>query len=171
MEFLEMLTGPLIGALIGFFTNYLAVKMLFRPYNPIKIGKWTLPFTPGIVPKRKERLADAIGNAVGNRLFTGEDLKNLLLAEQTKNKVVDITLDVLDLAPAFIPVDEPQQSANSLAFTYLGDEKWENLKLRFTEMLTRRLITASKNIDIGGIIASQMIPLLSEKKEECFRFY
>ena len=44
---LTIIAGPLIGAVIGYFTNYLAVKMLFRPRREIKIGSKTLPFTPG----------------------------------------------------------------------------------------------------------------------------
>ena len=50
---LTIIAGPLIGAVIGYFTNYLAVKMLFRPRREIKIGSKTLPFTPGVIPKRK----------------------------------------------------------------------------------------------------------------------
>lgn len=164
MSFLDILMGPVMGAIIGFFTNYLAVKMLFHPYNPIKIGKWTLPFTPGIVPKRKKNLAEAVGNAVGNKLFTGEDLKDVLLSEATKKKFVDLALNALDLTPAFIPVDEPQPSANSLAITYLGNEKWEQLKNRFTGILTARLLTVTKDLDIGEIIATQMTSALAEKK-------
>ncbi|MBQ9708533.1 MAG: DUF445 family protein, partial [Firmicutes bacterium] len=39
---ITMLAGPLVGAVIGYFTNYLAVKMLFRPRHAIKIGGWTV---------------------------------------------------------------------------------------------------------------------------------
>ena len=54
---LTIIAGPLIGAVIGYFTNYLAVKMLFRPRREIKIGSKTLPFTPGVIQKGKPRLA------------------------------------------------------------------------------------------------------------------
>ena len=64
--------GPLVGAVIGYFTNFIAVKMLFHPHKPWMIGKFRVPFTPGIVPKRKDQLAHAIGDAVGNYLFTGD---------------------------------------------------------------------------------------------------
>ena len=47
MEYLHYITGPLIGAVIGYFTNYIAVKMLFHPYQPVKLFGRTLPFTPG----------------------------------------------------------------------------------------------------------------------------
>ena len=62
---LKYVGAPLLGAIIGCFTNCLAVKMLFRPYYPKRIGKWQLPFTPGIIPKRKGALAKAVGRAVG----------------------------------------------------------------------------------------------------------
>ena len=57
MNWIQILAGPAIGAVIGYCTNYGAVKMLFRPLTPIRIGKFTLPFTPGVIPKRKKELA------------------------------------------------------------------------------------------------------------------
>mgnify|MGYP003328250196 CR=1 FL=1 len=80
-------SGPIIGALIGYFTNYLAVKMLFRPYYPKKIGKLRIPFTPGIIPKRKDALAHAIGNAVGENLFTKEDLYSVISNNDSEEEV------------------------------------------------------------------------------------
>ena len=65
---LTIIAGPLIGAVIGYFTNYLAVKMLFRPRREIKIGSKTLPFTPGVIPKGKPRLARVIGRTVADTL-------------------------------------------------------------------------------------------------------
>ena len=43
MSVIEILAGPVIGGVIGYFTNYIAVKMLFRPLKPVKIGGRTLP--------------------------------------------------------------------------------------------------------------------------------
>ena len=77
MEILRMLAGPLIGAVIGYCTNYIAVKMLFRPYHPVKLCGRTLPFTPGIIPKRQPDLAKAVGKAVGENLFGEEEIKKI----------------------------------------------------------------------------------------------
>ena len=46
----QFIINPLIGAGIGYVTNWIAIKMMFRPTKAIKIGKFTLPFTPGIIP-------------------------------------------------------------------------------------------------------------------------
>ena len=90
MEWIKILAGPLIGAVIGYCTNYIAVKMLFRPLHPVKVGNWTLPFTPGIIPRGKARLAKALGNAVGEHLLTKEDLEQILekLSESSAYGVV-----------------------------------------------------------------------------------
>ncbi|MFR6276302.1 MAG: DUF445 domain-containing protein [Blautia sp.] len=88
MNFLRLLAGPLIGAVIGYCTNYIAVKMLFRPLYPVKIGNWTLPFTPGIIPRGKSRLAKALGSAVGDHLITKQDLEDMLLSDGVKNTIV-----------------------------------------------------------------------------------
>ena len=60
----------LVGGIIGYCTNYIAIKMLFRPHKAIYIGKWKIPFTPGIIPKNQKRLAGAIGDAVSGQLLT-----------------------------------------------------------------------------------------------------
>ena len=54
MNLTEMIMAPLVGGVIGYITNNLAIKMLFRPRKAIYIGKWHIPFTPGLIPKQKE---------------------------------------------------------------------------------------------------------------------
>lgn len=92
----SMILRPILGALIGYFTNYIAVKMLFRPKKEIFLFGRKLPFTPGAIPKGKPRLARAVGRAVSDTLITKEDIADRLLSEETKQKVVGKTLAVLD---------------------------------------------------------------------------
>ncbi|WP_102271933.1 DUF445 domain-containing protein [Cytobacillus massiliigabonensis] len=70
-----------IGAIIGGFTNYLAIKMLFRPYKTLYIGKWRVPFTPGLIPKRQDELAEQMGKVVTRHLLTPEGIKKKFLNE------------------------------------------------------------------------------------------
>lgn len=165
MDFLQYLWGPLVGAIIGYATNFIAVKMLFRPYKPWKIGKWTVPLTPGIVPKRKDALARAIGDAVGNRLFTGDDLKDLLLSEETKSRVVETAMDALDLSLAFHPSEEGHlMTADDLALTYLSPELWGKSKGKIVKVLSERILAAAKDMEVGQIIAAHARDVLLEKK-------
>lgn len=87
--------APFIGAFIGYITNYIAVKMLFRPYKEVKLFGKKLPFTPGIIPKRKVAVAKAVGNAVCNNLLTEKDLENAFFSENAKAELKERLLKLL----------------------------------------------------------------------------
>ncbi|MBW4485469.1 MAG: DUF445 family protein [Tildeniella torsiva UHER 1998/13D] len=72
-----LLAPPIVGGIIGYFTNDIAIKMLFRPYRPIYLGKRRLPFTPGLIPSNQERLAKRISDTIMGSLLTPEELQNL----------------------------------------------------------------------------------------------
>lgn len=84
MTILEIIAGPAIGAVIGYCTNYIAVKMLFRPLKPIKIGNRTLPFTPGIIPKGQGRMAKALGQAVESTFLQRKTLRRCFYLKTLK---------------------------------------------------------------------------------------
>jgi len=65
---------PILGAVIGYVTNAIAIKMLFRPLRPVRVLGLTLPFTPGIIPRRRKELAESIGRMVSRELLTEESL-------------------------------------------------------------------------------------------------
>lgn len=72
-----LVAPPVIGGIIGYFTNDVAIKMLFRPYRAIYIGRRKLPFTPGLIPSNQERLAKRISDTIMGSLLTPEELQNL----------------------------------------------------------------------------------------------
>lgn len=78
-----------VGALIGGLTNSIAIKMLFRPYKAIYIGKWRVPFTPGLIPKRRMELAEQLGKLVVNHLLTADGLKQKLESASFVNEMTN----------------------------------------------------------------------------------
>ena len=92
---LKYIITPIIATVIGYGTNYIAVKMLFRPKREVKLWGHTLPFTPGAIPKGKPRLAKAIGSVVGNTLITKEDIREKLLSESLRNRVTEKSDEIL----------------------------------------------------------------------------
>lgn len=93
--FLTILFMVIVGAIIGGVTNSLAIKMLFRPYNPIYIRNWRLPFTPGLIPKRRKDLAVQLGKLVVNYLLTPESFQKKLRGKDLQNdltKYIEHTL-------------------------------------------------------------------------------
>jgi len=79
MNLFAILVPPIIGAIIGYGTNCLAIRMLFRPHRAIYLFGWRLPFTPGLIPKEQGRLAKKMANTVGGRLITPEILARELV--------------------------------------------------------------------------------------------
>jgi hypothetical protein len=69
---------PLAGALIGFVTNVIAIRMLFRPLKEVRVFGIRLPFTPGVLPRQRKKLADSIGAMVERELLTAELLRERL---------------------------------------------------------------------------------------------
>ncbi|MFF2177885.1 DUF445 domain-containing protein [Lysinibacillus sp. NPDC058147] len=76
-----------IGAAIGGVTNHLAIKMLFRPHNAIYIKNWRVPFTPGLIPKRRDELAKQLGLTVVNYLLTPETFRKKFFSKDIQDKV------------------------------------------------------------------------------------
>lgn len=140
---LEKLAGPLIGAVIGYCTNYIAVKMLFYPKKEIKIWGHKLPFTPGAIPKGKPRLAKAIGNIVANTLLTEEDLKKKILSDETENAVVEKIMDGLST--------NLHTSINRI----FPEEEYTNAKEKVTNLLTDQILESVQNMNLEHIIVEE----------------
>jgi len=73
---------PFISAIIGWFTNFIAVKMLFHPREPINLGFFKLQ---GIFPKRQKMIAENLGRTVANELLSTEELKERLVKPDNIN--------------------------------------------------------------------------------------
>ena len=72
---LSWLAPPIFGALIGYVTNRIAIKMLFRPRTTWHILGIHIPFTPGIIPKSRDEIASNIGQMVARQLLSPEAIR------------------------------------------------------------------------------------------------
>ena len=142
MDYLHYIAGPAVGAAIGYFTNYLAVKMLFHPYREVKFLGKPLPFTPGVIPKNKPRLASAIARAVSDVLLTKEDLAGLLT-----DGAVDAAGTALVAGSGLFGEESPRGLAEGLGMP-LNTEGVE-------EFLTDKVWEGIRALDIGGIVAAK----------------
>jgi len=86
-----LVVPPVAGAVIGYFTNDIAIKMLFRPYQPLYIGNRRLPFTPGLIPRNQANLAKRVANTIMGSLLTPDELqkiaRRLLHPERVKGAI------------------------------------------------------------------------------------
>ena len=157
MSVIEILAGPVIGAVIGYFTNYIAVKMLFHPLKPVKIGGRTLPFTPGIIPKGRPRLAKALGKAVGEKLLTREDIRKMLLSGDVKDKILD------GVVKGIQEVQHSQDSLETFLEQYMTVEDYEAMRGRLEDFITEKISHGLEQLDVGKIIAEEGAKEIREK--------
>ena len=140
-EWMRFLSGPIIGALIGYLTNWLAVKMLFRPRKALYIGKWHVPFTPGVIPRRKGALAKALGRMVSEMLVRKEDLKESLCSESVSRTVAKTVLSL--------------PSVKEVGLQVVSEEKYETGRDMVLDFMTDRILQGLLALDLGEIITKE----------------
>lgn len=157
MSFTGILAGVIIGAIIGYCTNYIAVKMLFRPYRQVRIGVINVPFTPGIIPKRQPQLAKALGKAVGEQLFTKDDLRQMLVSDEIKESVVQGLMKSLKESG----VDETglKDCIQGFVPEYLYDQSRKNIE----DMLVSTIQNGLAGMNIGSVICEEGQKAVREK--------
>ncbi|MCB0345078.1 MAG: DUF445 family protein [Bdellovibrionales bacterium] len=84
---------PVVAAAIGWLTNYLAVKMLFRPYKPVRVLGFTFV---GVIPRRQADLADRIGQTVEEELISHEDVQKVITSPEVTEEIVAMIEEHVD---------------------------------------------------------------------------
>ncbi|BAY87352.1 hypothetical protein NIES267_68740 [Calothrix parasitica NIES-267] len=130
------ITSPVLGGIIGYFTNDLAIKMLFRPYRPWYIGGKQLPFTPGLIPRNQERLARNVSKTIMQSLLTPEELQKLARRLLERERVEAGILWLLQMAIDQVKDDKEQKTTRILA-GILKDLLGESLP-RLLKVLARK---------------------------------
>lgn len=148
----DKLSGPIIGAVIGYCTNYIAVKMLFYPRKEVKIFGHKVPFTPGAIPKGKPRLAKAVGNIVANTLLTEEDFKQKILSPEVEESVVNKIMDGLS--------NEFHIWIEKICPT---DAKNHSFREDISNVLTNEIMDSVVKIDLKDTIVKEAERVIKEK--------
>ncbi len=134
---ITIVAGVLIAGFIGGVTNYFAIRMLFHPRHEWRIGKWRVPFTPGLIPKRRDEIARSLGRVVSEYLVTSNAFTELLRKDTFQQKLVDRVTDGLrQLAASELTMRE-------LLVRYWPEDKQGDWLASLSRMLdkgTRRLM-------------------------------
>lgn len=157
MSLTGILAGVIIGAIIGYGTNYIAVRMLFRPLRQVRIGVITVPFTPGIIPRRQGQLAHALGKAVGEELFTKDDLKSMLVSDEIRNSVVRGLLN--SMKESGVEEKGIKETIREFVPEYLYDQSRD----RIEDLLVTAISSGILKVDFGNIILEEGKKAVNEK--------
>jgi uncharacterized membrane protein YheB (UPF0754 family) len=144
-----------IGGLIGYSTNVIAVKMLFRPLHPVKIP--ILGFTlQGLVPKRKDELSKKIGKTVAEELVSSEDIIDKVIEGMDKYELLRMAKDrIMAVAEHNMPPMVPSMFKGAI-LKYIGDAIDNNGEDMLTEMTEKVVHKATTSIDIEKMVSEKI---------------
>ncbi len=162
---LKLLILAAIGGVIGWMTNVIAIKLLFRPINPIK-----LPFLPiviqGLIPKRKEDISRSIGEIVDEELISIEQIIDHLIEETDKQQVIGMIKErVLAIASEKMPSLIPSMFKSAIIANIgeLIEQNGEAIIVEMTEKLSHK---AMDSIDVAKMVEDKLNTYDFEKLEE-----
>jgi len=90
VPYIKYVTPPVVGAFIGYLTNRVAIRMLFRPLNAWRVGRMRVPMTPGVIPSKRQELAVNMGEVVGDHLLTSKEIGKGLQQENFQNHLYNL---------------------------------------------------------------------------------
>ena len=155
MDF-HILISPAIGAVIGYITNDIAIKMLFHPRKPVYIGKWQLPFTPGLIPKEKHRVAKSIGRVVSNQLLSPDTLSKALTSADMIEKLRTALEKILD--DNRDNIDTVEETLLRFAPEEVVDMNVDNIKEKMNALICEKL----ENMHFGEMVSKCLLQKLNQ---------
>ncbi len=156
-EIAPFLVTPIVGGIIGFITNDIAIRMLFRPHTAKYVLGMKVPFTPGIIPKEKGRIAEAIGGAISQNLMNQEVLQRYLLSEEMTQKVRRSAEEFLSRQK------ENHETVADALRHYLSEEEVQSIVESVNANLTRQVHTKLSDLEVGRSVAHIVVDHVVDK--------
>lgn len=173
------ITFPLIGGFLGWFTNYLAVKMLFHPKKPItflkvRLGKIATQgiTVQGIFPKRQGQIAQKIGKVVSTELLSFQDLTKNIISDDSLDAIyeqIDNGLEYLIEVKLIEKYKLLSLITNKKLRRDLREQTMEEVRLRIPELINYQIEKMEEKIDVEAIISSKFSQLSSDRLEQVMK--
>lgn len=149
--------APLLGGVIGYITNDIAIRMLFRPHTAKYVFGIHIPFTPGIIPKEKGRIAEAIGGVISENLMNKEVLEKYLLSEDMIGKVRSAVEE-------FITTQQKnQETVACFLGHYLSKEEITTIAQNINQSITKQTYEKLADSAVGEKVAHIAIDHVAQK--------
>ncbi len=164
MHLVKVFVLAVIGALIGWLTNIVAIKLIFRPLYPVKIPIVNTDFQ-GLIPKRKSEIAQTIGNVIEEELLSINEIIDKIIEDEDISKVlfklkVKISSIIEKKLPAIIP-----SAFKSVILGYIEDfidSEGEDILKRITQ---EAIDKAATKVSIAKIVEDKINNYDMEKIE------
>ncbi|MCB0339885.1 MAG: DUF445 family protein [Bdellovibrionales bacterium] len=165
-EILSLSFIPIVGALIGWWTNLLAIKMLFHPRQAVRFLGLTVQ---GVIPKRQNTFAREIGKIISEELLCNDDIVRKLAENASQEKIISFLLSRFDLV-----LKEKLPTTGPLLSTFLSSEKLKNLREALAqelgEMMSALVIevveNAQSDLDVQNLVEEKIRNFSVDRLEE-----
>lgn len=155
-----------VAGFVGGVTNHLAIKMLFHPRREWRLFGRRVPFTPGLIPKRKDEIGRSLGKVVGDYLVTAHGLSEMLQKPDTKARLEQALRRIVTEWTA------REMTVRELITNWVAPDKADELALLLAGWLRKR---AGQGIEwlwrdkgFGDIKLAGLLPDWSDEKRESF---
>jgi len=153
---------PLLGAFIGWITNVLAIRLLFRPRKPYRFLFWTLQ---GLIPKRRDELAAQIANVLDRDLLPLEELVKRFKDKGVEDKLTVLVGEivykyVIERLPNFLPLGW------KVAIGHALEEAVRREVPALLEKMEDELLFRAGDYSLGSIAMEKLKALQLEQIEE-----
>ena len=149
--------APLLGGVIGYITNDIAIRMLFRPHTAKYIFGIHIPFTPGIIPKEKGRIAEAVGGVISENLMNKEVLERYLLSE-------DMVKKVRSAVEEFIAAQQRNnETVSQFLGHYLSKKEIDTISQNINRSITKQTYEKLADSSVGEKVAHIAIDHVAQK--------
>ena len=151
---IRILILAIIGGLIGYITNVIAIKLIFRPINPIKIPILNIEII-GMIPKRKTEIATNIAKVVEEQFISVDEITDNIITEQDKRHIIDyikvrvnlILSEKMTLIPSTI---------RNLVQNYVSEIIEDEIREGIDELSEEMIIKTKNRINIKEIIENKI---------------
>ena len=160
-----LLLIPLISAFIGWFTNWVAIKMLFHPKEPKKFMFITFQ---GVFPKRQRQFAEKLGKLVSTELLSFREIEEKIvnpdnikkLMPFVESKVDDFLRNKLSDAFPIISMFIGESTINQLKTVFMAE-----LEVIFPEMIAAYMKNLESQLDLEKMVTEKVYGFSSDKME------
>lgn len=163
-NFITILILTIVGGLIGWITNILAIKLLFRPIKPVKIPILNIEIL-GLIPKRKNEIAANIGEVISNELLSMDDILDQALnnsnGENFNSYITDKIKNIINEKLNIIPMP-----FRMMAAPYIDEILNKEVPNAVDEISVDLLDKAKENVNIQEIVEEKINQLDLEKLED-----
>ena len=163
--YVQLALMPFIGALIGWGTNLLAIRLIFRPLNPVKIPLLGIEIQ-GLIPKRRFDISRNIGEALEHEIISTEEIIDNLANMGTKTEIIKYIRNIIDKRvgeklPGFIPSGLKEYIVN-----FVGDMIDRNGTEIFDEIKIALAQKAKEQLDLKQLVEDKINSLDLEQLED-----